>query len=72
MDYSTNWNIQNKMTLNETKTKIVNISSQNSWRPNPILTSEYNFVKNLKLLGITLSEKWNWETHINNIEKTCS
>ena len=67
------WSNGNMMTLNNNKTKVLNISfSINPWQPDTDLKSEIQFVESLKLLGVTFTSSLSWNLHIQNITKVCS
>ena len=67
------WSNLNYMTLNKTKTKIMNISfSPNSWKPQTNLVTQLNFCVSLKLLGITFCNNLSFKKHTENTIKACS
>ena len=64
------WCVENKMIINEKKTKemIINFAKKPSTIPDLLINDQViERVSSTKLLGVTISKTLSWEEHINNI-----
>lgn len=67
-EHVSNWCLENHLTLNASKSKCLLLTRSNVSN----VTANLECVQSMKLLGLFINNKLNWNTHIDYLRTTCS